>query len=300
MHKDPLANYKNHQRDKYMFNPELKYYGSMFFWYYTILCFSDFQTLLLKNSKELKKKIDTKVLLALQLVKFTSEHNPKLTPISYKDLLIIWWLTFDQNSYRNEELREVLKWTEWEYILEVNTPTSYDVFFKDIESKGIEKPSFNKYHRYLPKKMFFDAIALVLKCDKHEWTKPDNLWDNEILWHRWGLYIKPFQYAVTYFIKKPKKKIERGEESFPFYSSENWLMLCETHQKAFKKKLGWDEDLGIKYARQTNLSDEKWMSAMEPLLKWIMERKIERNKIFESEWINISIKWTPPTSILPN
>jgi hypothetical protein len=96
MHKDPLANYKKHQRDKYMFDQELKFWGSMFFRFYLVICLSGFNTSIFKRHKELCKKIDTKVLLTLELVKFTASYfgdwieETKGKSISYRDLVIVW------------------------------------------------------------------------------------------------------------------------------------------------------------------------------------------------------------------
>jgi hypothetical protein len=46
------------------------------------------------------------------------------------------------------------------------TPVSYDDFFNNVDSDGIDKISFTKFLAYLPKEMFIDAISQILKCEK--------------------------------------------------------------------------------------------------------------------------------------
>ncbi len=307
MHKDPLANYKKHQRDKYMFDQELKFYGSMFFWYYLVLCLSEFNTSIHKRRRELTKKIDTKVLLSLKLVKFTSTYFGEWMKeawgkiISYRDLVIVWWLVFDEKSVRNKEFRELLKWTRREHILNQPTPTSYDDFFMNVDSDGIDKINFNKFLAYLPREMFMDAISLLLKCDK--WVvisideDPKELWESEILWYKWRKIYWYFLYALKFFIKKPSQKYLKGLEwGFPVYRYDWRKALCTRKEKELMDKLDWKSDSDLRYIRQLNPSSEGWIEAIEPVLQWIVNKK-NKDKSIELDWVDIYVEWEKKSHI---
>ena len=296
VHKDPLAKRKKHQKSKYMYDRELKVYGSMFFWFYSILCFSDFNCSLFRRTRELYKKIDTKVLMALELVKFTTTYNsiwdylPRKKPISYRNLIIVWWLIFDKESAWNRELERILKWTAFKDILELPTPISYNKFFWSIDSEWIDKINFRKFLSYIPKEMFIEAIALVLKCYKTELTYKDDLWDNEILWKKWWTCAWWFRRAVKNFIKKPTQKEISGKVSYEFIDSSEWLALIndKAKRKNIMEKLDWDADR-LWYTEQyknREPSNENWENTMEIILRGIEDEK-ER---LEGEWFDIRIK----------
>lgn len=302
MRKDPYAKMRKHRRDKYMYNPYYKEYGSMFFWFYSILCFSDFDfSLFIRDGVSLRKKFDSKVLLALELIKFSTTYNKwsdwgLKSPITYKNLVLIWWLIFDKQSEWNKELREILKWTGQEGILDLPTPASYDDFFKDYDSVWIDKISFSKFLWYLPKEMFVDAVALVLKCSKKEWTNPNELWDNEILWLTWGRCFARLNYAVSAFYKKPSQRRLIGKDKFIFLSPEEWLALFQWREqkKRYMEKLGWESGK-FKYTRQYyKISNERWIATMEPILQKIADKK-EEEKELVTEGITIKVHWVPVT-----
>lgn len=302
MHKDPLAKFKKHQKDRYMYNQDYKEYGSMFFWFYSVLCFSDFDfSLYISDGITIKKKFDSKVLLALEFIRFATKHNEWADwrlkrPITYKNLVLIWWLVFDKQSEWNKELRKILKRTGQENILDWDIPDSYDDFFKDYNSDWIDKISFSKFLWYLPKEMFVDAVALVLKCSQKEWTWPDELWDNEILWLTWGRCFARLNYAVSAFYKKPSQKKLIGKDNFIFLSPEEWLALFQwrEHKKKYMKKLDWEPGK-FKYTRQYyKISNERWIATMEPILQGITDKR-EKEKKLAKQGLTITVHWVPPT-----
>lgn len=299
---------RRHQRETYTDKTKYKFCGSMFFWIYMVLCFSDFNTSIFKRHKELKKKIDTKVLLALEIVRFSTLHNEyiretKGEPVSYKDLMIVWWLIFDKKSSWNKELRRILEWTGWEHILDIPTPTTYDNFFSGEDDEGIDKVNFNNFLDYLPREMFMDAVALVLKCDKHtsltiyqDVSKTINQFSNaKILWYRRWLCYSDFRFAVKFFVKKPSQKYLRGVSYFSTYNSDQWLALCEKKEKVLMDKLEWKSNRDLKYIRkyigENKPSDEKWMETMQVIWQRLLDIENEELKRLKEEWYRIVVRW---------
>ena len=292
MRRISFSDWKSKRQDKktYTDQPRYKYCGSMFFWYYTIICFSGFNYEIKKTQdKKLRKKFDTEVLLALELVRFTTKYceerdilkwkprkwRPKeMSPakyrlISYKDLTIVWWLIFDKDSKWNNELREILEDTWYEYILDKEPPISYIKFFEWSEDE-INKISFKKFLWFLPKDMFIDSTARVLNCNQHVNEEDNDLRKTEILWHSRSEIRRHFRYALREFAKRPSRQEElMGLES---QTTEDWINYYAENREKLRDWLEWtlDKNSGRKldYTRNIYPSSDTWESIME----WILKR----------------------------
>lgn len=288
---------KRYDRKTYTREPRYRYCGSMFFWFYTIVHFSWFNCEVTKDGKPLRKKFDMEVLLALELVRFTTKyceendrmkrrprkerpkdwHPQRYRKLSYRDLMLVRWLIFDKDSAWNDELREILNGTEYKYILDMEPTESYKNFFnpkdKEMErtrDKLIDNVNFKKYLSYLPKLMFLDCTAWTLNCDNHVLLDEEELRSIEILWYTWSEIRRHFRYALENFAYNPTK--EEKLVGLTKLNAEEWISYYAEHKLQLYRWLEWETNkTKVEYDRVRNGNTEprndRWESVMECVLK---------------------------------
>ena len=113
--------------------------------------------------KELKwsKAYDEDVLIILCIIK--QLHKSNWEKISNKDLILIWWLAFDKEVYKNESR---LKWKkEIKNILKYQKlPKDYLNFFDKKDNKYLDKNSFQKYIARLNIERIKNFLIIILEA----------------------------------------------------------------------------------------------------------------------------------------
>lgn len=283
---------KRYDRERYYFEKKYKLWAAMFFWYYSILCLGGLDCELeRRDGKKFRKKYDTKIILALWLVRLTREKNNIIKqkfetkkPISYKDLIIVWWLVFDKKSKRNEQLREIFADTGYEYILDNKVHDFYSYFFekksyrigkngKENNFDDIDKISFKKYLVYIPKDLLIYSMLLIFKCSDEKIH--NDLRKNNILWYERSTISYYFSSSFVEFMAIPRTVEEKSQ--IHRYTTKDRESYYRINRQEIRKKLKWKPNDKLKaYNRMFRPSSENWIHAIEKVLQRAEE--IEKQK----------------------